>query len=257
MNSSLDLIRKIERAYAKGVATKADLLRSGPFLISLNPSTDLRWLNNAVVEHAEASISAEDVDAMMGVFRSHHRMPRMEVFKELWPDLITLLLEKGFEVEVELPVMICTQDTFIPQLDPAITVEMLTPDMDPVPFLKVLDSAFGQNEPVTPERIERTREGLRQGKVWSALALVNGQPAAGASLVPSERTAELAGVGTAPEFRRKGAASAVSSVLLQQGFRTCDLAWLSAGDDTSKAVYERLGFKVLGTQVNISKPGLL
>lgn len=256
MNSSLGLIREIERAYANGVAAKADLIRSGPFLISLNSSTDLRWLNNAVVEHADASVSADEVQSMIEVFLAHQRMPRMELFKELWPELIALLLEMGFEIESELPVMICTPDGFISQISPGVTVEVLTPDSDPVPFLKVLDSAFGQNEPVTPERIERTRDSLRRGAVWSAIALVDGRPAAGASLIPSDRTAELAGVGTAPEFRRKGAASAVSSVLLQQGFGTCDLAWLSAGDDTAKAVYERLGFKVLGTQVNISKPTL-
>lgn len=214
-------------------------------------------MNNAVVAEAEAQIDSCDLDAMIAVFESHGRMPRMELFKELSPELIAVLQDRGFEVESELPVMVCTQETFVPQFNPAISVEFLHPDSDPVPFLKVLDQAFGQNEPVTPERIERTRSGLRKGSVWSALARIGGEPAAGASLIPSEKTAELAGVGTAPEFRRKGAASAVSSALLQEGFASCEVAWLSAGDDTAKAVYERLGFRFIGTQVNISLPSAL
>jgi ribosomal protein S18 acetylase RimI-like enzyme len=255
VSSHLELISQIDRAYVKGVATKPDLLRSGPFLISLNPDSNLCWLNNAVVEDEEAILGSAEVDSMVGVFIAHDRMPRMELFKELWPELIALLQSKGFEIESELPVMVCTKESFVPQFNPDVVVEMLTPDSDPVPYMKVVDLAFEHDDPITSDRIERLRASLRRNAMWCALATFDGHPAAGACLIPSERTAELAGVGTVSEYRRRGAASTVSSALLQECFATCDVVWLSAGDDVSKAVYERLGFQLIGTQVNISKPG--
>ena len=64
----------------------------------------------------------------------------------------------------------------------------------------------------------------------------------------------MAGVGTVAEFRRQGWASAVSSRLLSEMFSdpaTEDLiAWLSAGDSTARAVYEKLGFSQVGDQCN-------
>ena len=255
MPSSEELLRNIERAYVKGVASKPGLISCGPFLISLNPSSKLVWLNNAVVADETAVIGGPDVEAMMKVFVNQDRTPRMELFKELWPDLIGLLQLKGFEIESETPVMVCTRESFTPRLDSRVQVRRLTAESDPVPFLKVVDSAFGHPDPIGPDRIERTRSSLRRGSMWSALATIGGSPAAGASLIPSDGTAELAGVGTADKFRRRGAASAASSVLLQDFFADGDLAWLSAGDDAAKAVYERLGFSVIGTQVNISIPG--
>ena len=253
--SSKELLRKIERAYVKGIAAKPGLIHSGPFLISLHPEMKLRWLNNALIEDERATISAADIQSVVEVFRTHDRMPRMELFKELWPEFIAQLEGEGFQVESEMPVMVCTEATFCPQWIPAVQVERLTPESDPIPFLKVVDTAFEHTDPITSDRIERTRASLRKGSLWAAIATIGGRPAAGASLIPSDGTAELAGVGTAEEFRRQGAASAVSTALLEEFFTHGEVAWLSAGDDTARAVYERLGFQLIGTQVNISIPG--
>jgi predicted GNAT family acetyltransferase len=73
--------------------------------------------------------------------------------------------------------------------------------------------------------------------------------------VPSDDAAELAGVGTRPDHRRKGVALAVSSFLLRQFFESGKVVWLSAADAAAQAVYEKLGFELAGTQVNISHQG--
>jgi predicted GNAT family acetyltransferase len=247
------LLKQIEDSYVRAVRLKDDSIPSGPFLISLNPAMKLRWLNNAVVNDDSQPITRADIQEMARVFESKDRLPRMEVFREIRSPLIELLQEEGFQVESEMPVMSCTVDKFKPQTADDVLVEMLSPDSDPKPFLQVVDIAFEHDEPITAERIENTRQSLRKGSQWSALARIEGEPAAVASLVVSDSVAELAGVGTLPQFRRRGAASTASTYLMHQFFGHGDLVWLSAGDDTSRLVYERLGFELVGVQVNISK----
>lgn len=248
------LLARIESAYVEGTRTKNGLIKSGPFLISLNPTTRLRWLNNALVDDDSVAIESKHVQEMARVFEEHDRIPRMELFKELRPDLVATLIGEGFEIESELPTMVCTPATFVRQTSPNVEVEIMTPDSDLAPFMRVVDKSFGHEEPISAERLEGMRQSLRKGSQWAAMAMIDGAPAAVASLVVSDSVAELAGVGTLPDSRRRGAASTVSTRLLEEFFQQGDIAWLSAGDDTAQAVYERLGFKLIGVQVNISKP---
>jgi GNAT superfamily N-acetyltransferase len=247
------LLKRIEDSYLKVVRTRSFLIPSGPFLISLNPGTRLRWLNNAVVADDTGPIDQAAIAEMVRVFEANDRMPRMEIFRELRSDLVDSLIANGFAIESELPTMVCTKDSFIPQRNETVSVELLTPASDPSPFMRVVDASFGHEEPITPERIEGMRQSLRKGTQWAALGRIGEVPAAVASLVVSDGVAELAGVGTVPDMRRRGAASTVSTQLLEEFFSQGEVAWLSAGDDTARAVYERLGFELLGVQVNISR----
>jgi ribosomal protein S18 acetylase RimI-like enzyme len=250
----LETLRRLEGSYATSIRSKEDLIRSGPFLISLHPTMKLVWLNNAIIDDESHLLDSAAILNMAEEFRKRERTPRMELFQELRPELVTMLQGEGFEVECVLPVMVCTKEMFVPHRTPGIQLMTMTPDMDPTPFIRIIDIAFEHDEPITPERIDGMRQSIRKGTQWSAMAMIDSAPAAVASLVIADGVAELAGVGTHPDYRRRGAASTVSTHLLEQFFQQADLAWLSAGDDTSRAVYERLGFRVAGNQVNISKP---
>jgi len=252
--SDIDLLNRLERSYAESVRSKDDLIRSGPFLISLHPVMKLPWLNNAILDDESGVVDKESILAMASEFEKRDRMPRMELFQELRPDLVKTLQDEGFEIECVLPVMVCTRDTFVSRINENVQVEMMTPDSDPGPFIRLIDIAFEHDDPVSPERIEGMRQSLRKGTQWSAMGYLDEQPAAVASLVVADGVAELAGVGTHPDHRRRGAASTVSSKLLEEFFQQADLAWLSAGDATAEAVYKKLGFRLAGNQVNISKP---
>src|SRR5690348_6969883 len=102
------LLRQIERSYVAGILKKPGLLTSGPFVISLNPGSKLKWLNNASLRDECHPVNAADVRAMVRVFEEHDRMPRMELFRELHTEFIGLLISEGFEIESEMPVMVCT-----------------------------------------------------------------------------------------------------------------------------------------------------
>jgi GNAT superfamily N-acetyltransferase len=96
------------------------------------------------------------------------------------------------------------------------------------------------------QHFEHTRQGIAARSLRCALATVEAQPAGVGTTTPLAGVAELAGVGTLERFRRRGIASAVSSVLLADHFRDGDVAWLSAGDDAAEAVYRKLGFERAG-----------
>src|SRR5579885_2790462 len=163
-----ELLHQIESSYLKVVKSRSNLIASGPFLISWNPTTKLRWMNNAVVQDHSKAIQRDDVREMVKAFEEHDRMPRMEVFRELRPDLIDLLLSEGFEIESELPMMVCTSSSFKPQRNPEVRVQTITPACDPTPFMRIADISFEHDEPITPARIEGMRQSLRKGTQWAA-----------------------------------------------------------------------------------------
>jgi predicted GNAT family acetyltransferase len=80
-------------------------------------------------------------------------------------------------------------------------------------------------------------------------------PVSGSSLIGPGPVAELAGVWTRPPWRRRGYARAVCRLLLERYFAAGgELAWLSAGDLASGALYRRLGFVPCGVQLNYVGP---
>lgn len=250
--NNVEILHKMERAYVNEVKAAPGGVGCGPFLIHLNPDSDLVWLNNAVLEDEQAPLDAHSVRDMMDVFLRAKRKPRMELFKELRPQLVGLLKAEGFSEESETPVLVCGKEDFLPFRTTDVQVDWVTAEVDPKPFLRAVDAAFGSTDEITPERVERLRQSLRRGSSWCAQARIEGQVVGGATLVPSEGTAELAGVGTHPDHRRRGVALAVSSFLMSEFFNSGNVVWLSAADDAARAVYERLGFRFVGTQVNIS-----
>ena len=66
---------------------------------------------------------------------------------------------------------------------------------------------------------------------------------------------ELAGVWTRPGRQRRGLAFAVCQRLLEDSFAAgSEMCWLSAAEG-AEGLYERLGFRRVGTQLNYSLAG--
>jgi ribosomal protein S18 acetylase RimI-like enzyme len=83
---------------------------------------------------------------------------------------------------------------------------------------------------------------------------VAGTPVAGAVLQYGGGIAELAGVWTHPDHRRRGHARVACHALLAEAFAAgLPLAWLSAAEGALR-LYEGLGFVRVGTQVNLEAP---
>lgn len=242
------LLHRIESSLIAATSASRTVIDRGPFRLMLSPDDELVYLNYAVP--TRAGFMHDDVTAMITAFREHGRVPRLEFTRELWPDLPSLLEEQGVKLEAEQPTMICTAEDLRVQYSPDVELIMLSADDDLQPMLQAVNEAFGMAGLASEDQISTNRAQIKSGVQKCAAALVDGAIAGGAFVISSAGVGELAGVGTRPTFRRRGVASSVSSFLLEDHFRNNDLAWLSAGDETSRAVYERLGFYTVATHVN-------
>lgn len=246
----IELLRRIEASQIAAARRGREVIETGSFITLLSPETDLIWLNYAVP--TRNNFSRESIDELKASFAPLKRTPRLEFLETLWPELVPALESNGFEQQVRLPLMLCTKATFIPASRQDIDVRPLAEDSDLAGYLTVMRSAFGDEEPVGDADIERVRTSIQRDPTQRALAFCDGRPAAVACLMPESGVAELAGVGTAENFRRRGLASAASSMLLEDYFNAPGgeeaIAWLGAGDDTARLVYEKLGFQAIGTQ---------
>jgi ribosomal protein S18 acetylase RimI-like enzyme len=92
------------------------------------------------------------------------------------------------------------------------------------------------------------RERLRAGLVVTAVAYAGGAPVGAGSHQPVGPVSEVVGIGTLPAYRHRGIGAALTAYLtadaLGRGART---VFLSAGDARIARVYERVGFRRIGT----------
>jgi len=88
----------------------------------------------------------------------------------------------------------------------------------------------------------------RDGVTVSAAAFTDDGLVANGQHQPVGSTTEIVGVATLPAMRRRGLAAAVTSTLVEHAFaHGVDLVLLSAESDAVAAVYERVGFRRIGS----------
>ena len=84
------------------------------------------------------------------------------------------------------------------------------------------------------------------------MAVLNAHPVGVGTTLGSE-LAELQGVTTLPDARRRGVAAAVSSALVDAVFaQGGNAVWLSVEDAAARACYAKLGFRTIGERLNYS-----
>lgn len=256
-----ELLRDIEARTTRSIAAGRDVTSAGVFLAALHPTNDLTWLNFAVpAPDPGERPQPQAIDELRWLFRSKGRRLRFEYVESLWPDLASLLEAHGLVLEGQMPIMICTPESFVPAAAAGLRVVELSSDADDVDFREFLLTAKRgfELDPVCIEacEIEEQREYVRTGVYRCAYALMQGRLVGVGSLTVVNN--ELAGIATLPEFRRRGVAAAISSHLVKQHFRALGrtpgsspaYVWLSAGDQVARAVYEKIGFQVAGVQLN-------
>ena len=255
---SLTLLRQIEaknvRASADGRATE----RFGPFLACAHETSDVVWLSYAIPLTSEKNDAdvADAVTRMRPWFAAYNRRLRMEILEPLWPELAPQLVACGMALKERMPLMLCGPEDLGPAAVPAgLVISDLTassPDVELMDAAVIARRAFGEKPP-TPAEITRKREGLEKGWYRAAAARLDGvMVAVGTMSVGND---ELVGIATDPAHRGRGIAGAISHHLCAEHFaRGDDLVWLSAAEERARRVYERIGFRVVGDQVNLSDP---
>jgi ribosomal protein S18 acetylase RimI-like enzyme len=177
---------------------------------------------------------------------------------ETTPGLLGVMEEAGFAV-LRAPLMVLDGPLVVPEVDAAVRV--LDPDAadflaDVAVVQAVAQLAFsapgtatGDTGPkdrdtllptVTPVHVPKFRYALAEDPTDGAVASGMTQRAGD--------VAEVVGVGTLPSARRRGLGAAITAVLARDALdRGSERVFLSAGGEDIARVYERVGFRRIGT----------
>lgn len=239
-------------AYLRKAAERRPLSRRcGPFLATFDTDRNI-YLNYAMPDDG-ADPSPADIAALVALFEARGRKLRLEFIPAAAPKVEAALLAAGFTAEARVPVMLCTPHMAVhmPQTR-EIEVFLATQDADLVAAEAAQSQAYG-TPPRGPAGHMRT---LRAGGIVAAArdaasgAIVGG----GIAQAPLDGISEIAGIGVHPDFRRRGAAGAITALLAREAFaRGFDLLWLTPGGQEAERIYARAGFQAVSEALHISK----
>jgi ribosomal protein S18 acetylase RimI-like enzyme len=253
------LLAAIETQLLTALARGATIVETRAFRIHLWPSPDPFYRNVALPVRQPADWQSA-IAEMVAAFARAGRAARLEFLEQRWPELAAALVAAGLRQEPPQTVMVCTgRPPSAP--GPAVTVlgkAAVAPGFA-ARYLEALHEAFEQpleSATLADEAARLERDVAAGACIVAAITDEDGRMVAGGSLigaVPPESSArpvaELAGVWTAREWRRRGLASRATAALLDRflaGGRS--LVWLSAESERTAALYARLGFRPIDRQ---------
>ena len=252
MSFDATLLERLAAAFQSTAACGRERVEVGPFRAWFHPESRDPLMSVAVPVGSSTDWS-RDLDGLREAFNARRRAPRLEFFAELHPELARALDRDGIRREMAAPVMVLTPERFHGAVGrmPGRYVGLAPHDVVRVrAFLGMQCRAFGMDPARGAAWEPQFRAGLAEGTVRSAAIEDRGRIVSGATIQIGDGAGELAGVGTLPALQGRGYASAVCSRLLENWFAEGhDLCWLSAGEG-ALGLYARLGFQVVGTQLN-------
>ncbi len=225
-----------------------------PFTLFFHATDPLPFFNYAIPDASAAPLGdiAASLARLRAEFHTRHRVPRFEYVETCVPALSLALEAHGFILENRAQIMVCARGS--ERAAPAaagLDVEALdgrTPLPEFALFLDVQRRAFGLPSPRPAAREEALslRDSLGDG--FALVGRIGGRPIATAMIQPGgDGLAELVGVATIAEFRRRGIGGALSSEAVRKAFGRGDsLVFLSAADERAGRVYEAAGFSPAG-----------
>jgi hypothetical protein len=152
------------------------------------------------------------LDQLVVCFQRRGRRLRFEYLESFVPQLGVALERYGFELEMRTALMICTpQSRQNAPVIPGLDVKVLDGDASTEEFqdlVTVQRRAFSKDDApwATAEEAKQFRHRFATGQFF--LARLNGTPVGAGSLTqPDNGIAEVAGISTAPAYRRRGIAA--------------------------------------------------
>ncbi|WP_394795943.1 GNAT family N-acetyltransferase [Armatimonas sp.] len=232
-------------------AQACDVERIGPYRLYFRRDSDMPEISYARPVRGERPGTQGDIAAMRAAFLARGRRPRWEYLEELNPELAEMLIKAGFPAPTPRPLQVVTAESFRPEISPLAEVRpIILAEAQPVEA--VITAAYGGNP---AEATGEMLRGMLERGACVIAAFVDGKPVASGGHSPVGQTTEVAGVGTASEWRRKGLAGAVTTALVQDAFACgCTCIFLSAADESVARVYGRLGFQQVGTALDSMLP---
>ena len=238
----------------KAAALTHDVMEAPPFVLFFNPSDDLRFYNYGVPVEPVSCLPDGAFASLRAMFTARNRLLRFEFIQEAAPDLAAAFAAAGLAEEGRNPLLVCAPDSLRPATTiPDLAIRRLKPESpraDLAAFISVQGRSFGEEDRVEPTdaQVDDLRRRSWEGSHYF-LGLLDGAPvAAGAHTAPLDGFAELVGIATLAEYRRRGIAGALVAAMTEAAFRSgVRVAFLSAADERAGRVYERVGFQPYAT----------
>ncbi|HEX7615748.1 MAG TPA: GNAT family N-acetyltransferase [Thermoanaerobaculia bacterium] len=225
-----------------------------PFMLFFHATDPLLFFNYAIPDAAAAPPGdlAAPLARLRAEFAARRRVPRFEFVEACAPSLSTALETHGFILENRARLMVCARGSERAAPAPAgldvVTLDEGTPLEEFALFLDVQRLAFGfpSPKPATHEDALSLSRSLGDG--FALMGRIGGRTVATAMIQPGrDGLAELVGVATLEEFRRRGIGGALSFEAVRRAFeRGLSLVFLSAADARAGRVYEAAGFSAAG-----------
>jgi ribosomal protein S18 acetylase RimI-like enzyme len=246
-------LERISAADVLATAATRTVVDTGAFKLLLDPINDFAGMNWATPLKPDPSKA--EIAELCEAFQAYGRTPRLEFIAETWQGLAMALEGTDFCSEGQQDIMLVTRESFQPVKAEGVQLQFLEPDDARTVFQTFLETqtlGFGYStEPPTSDQITAWHNQIRQGR-RAALGFFEAHSAGVGTMLGTE-LAELQGVTTIPEARRRGVAGSISSALVAQGFEAgAQAIWLSVEEDGARACYAKLGFSVIGARLNYS-----
>jgi len=245
--------RKVNSYLARAAHAGRSVEVVGPFVASVDANSDNPFRNYAI-PIADAAPQRTDVSDLVDWFHRRERRPRLEYVTDGAPAVEEALVAAGFCVEDRLALMTVVKSGSKPTVEPdGIMLVNVTDEGDLRETAQVQNEAYGGGEAdADVVRLRRTID--RGGVVIAARDIRSGRLVGAGLYTPAyDGVTEIAGVGVAAAFRRRGVAGAVTAKLVERAASEgIELPFLMAGGPAEQRIYERIGFEVRASVLHIS-----
>jgi len=222
----------------------------GPFEVQLAQERGVfTWV--AIVDEAVTEEAVrESVDPLRRLFSG--RELEVEVNEGALPEAGRWLEAAGFELVERNPLMACRPSSFRPFAAHDVLLQELHAS-SPAAELEAFQAirwTEGNLGAATPPPVDRLLREMASPDSVYLLATIDGQRAGTGVSHALMGAAEIVGIVTRAEMRRRGVAATVSSHLVERHFESGgDFVFLDAANDDAVRVYERLGFERFGANL--------
>jgi ribosomal protein S18 acetylase RimI-like enzyme len=251
------------RPYADYIRVNATAGRQveqvGPFLATFSTHTANPFLSYAIP--VEGAVPTDgDVQALVRAFEARGRVPRLEYFPVLAPEVTARLEAADFTLERRIPLMACVPGALRAVLYPeGFAVRFPASDVEYLGAASAQRDAYRdvyeELEPAGPEdgaSLRRLAE--HGGAVVVAVNEATGEAAgAGVCDIIHNGLGEVAGIGVRPRDRRRGIAAAIVHRLTDAAFAAgASSTFLTPAGPPEQRIYERVGYALIGEQAHMS-----
>ncbi|GAC1640270.1 MAG: hypothetical protein NVS9B11_06680 [Candidatus Dormibacteraceae bacterium] len=228
-------------------------LRSiGPFRAVIPAANEFGGWVTIVDGMAGENETKEAAANLRSVFGQHHIELEIEYNEAVFPRVGPWLEATGFSLAERNPLMACRPDEFTSFTAPGVVVQHLTPESeiaDLQTFQAIRWTNGGDDDRAVPPA-HLLKEELPSATSAYVLASLDGERAGTGVSHALNGAAEIVGVVTKRDKRRRGIAASVTSDLVAWHFAAGgDFVFLDAANAAASRIYKRLGFKEFGANL--------